>query len=182
MSEFVLNTKVIPDLRQVRTEFKKLNETSTIKVNLKIGKENYDEVVKTVETYVNDVGKKVQITTLTNSKNNELLSESVTKVNQGYKNLTKESKKVNTELNNVSKSTKKVGQSFSDIITKVGKFYLATVPIQMVQKVVMETVDVIKDFDNALTEFKKVSDLSGESLDNYTEKLGELGSSVGRTR
>ena len=30
--------------------------------------------------------------------------------------------------------------------------------------------DTIKEFDDALTDFKKVSDLSGESLQNYTEK------------
>ena len=39
-----------------------------------------------------------------------------------------------------------------------------------------------KDFDDALTEFKKVSDLSGDSLNEYTQQLGELGESVARTR
>ena len=32
-----------------------------------------------------------------------------------------------------------------------------------------------------LTEFKKVSDLSGASLDNYTSKLSEIGKTVART-
>lgn len=35
--------------------------------------------------------------------------------------------------------------------------------------------------DKAMTEFKKVSDLSGESLDKYMQKLTEAGTTVGRT-
>ena len=52
----------------------------------------------------------------------------------------------------------------------------------MMQDAVLGAIDTIKEFDDALTEFKKVSDLSGESLDNYTKKLGELGTELGRTR
>jgi TP901 family phage tail tape measure protein len=44
------------------------------------------------------------------------------------------------------------------------------------------TIDVVKDFDDALTEFKKVSDLSGEALNDYAKQLGELGATVARTR
>lgn len=35
--------------------------------------------------------------------------------------------------------------------------------------------------DVAQTEFKKVSDLSGKSLDNYTKKLSKMGQQVGRS-
>ena len=48
--------------------------------------------------------------------------------------------------------------------------------------------DTIKSFaeqtfemDSALTDFKKVSDLSGDSLDQYVNKLQDLGSTVART-
>jgi TP901 family phage tail tape measure protein len=43
------------------------------------------------------------------------------------------------------------------------------------------TIDVVKDFDDALTEFKKVSDLSGQALNDYAKQLGELGSTVARS-
>lgn len=39
----------------------------------------------------------------------------------------------------------------------------------------------VLEVDNALTEFKKVSDLSGESLNQYVDQLQELGGTVGRT-
>lgn len=55
--------------------------------------------------------------------------------------------------------------------------------------VVLNTcVDTIKAFaeqtfemDSALTDFKKVSDLTGDSLDQYVDKLQDLGSTVVRT-
>lgn len=42
-------------------------------------------------------------------------------------------------------------------------------------------VGQVKELDSAITEFKKVSDLTGASLDNYVKQLGELGSQVART-
>lgn len=43
-------------------------------------------------------------------------------------------------------------------------------------------VGQVKELDSALTEFKKVSDLSGASLDNYVKSLGEAGAAVARTQ
>ena len=49
-------------------------------------------------------------------------------------------------------------------------------------------IDTIKNMaeqtmkmDAAQTEFKKVSDLSGKSLDDYTKKLSKMGQQVGRS-
>ena len=36
-------------------------------------------------------------------------------------------------------------------------------------------------FDDSLTEFKKVSDLSGQALDDYTSKLSDMSAEVART-
>lgn len=54
--------------------------------------------------------------------------------------------------------------------------------------IMSKSIDIIADMigevyslDSALTEFKKVSDLSGESLDNYVMKLSEMGTAVART-
>ncbi len=48
-------------------------------------------------------------------------------------------------------------------------------------KIISSMVDQVFELDGALTEFKKVSDLSGSSLDAYVDKLSALGSEVGRT-
>lgn len=45
-----------------------------------------------------------------------------------------------------------------------------------------QVMQPLLEFDKELTEFKKVSDLSGEALDEYTKKLGAMGAEVARTR
>ena len=47
--------------------------------------------------------------------------------------------------------------------------------------IITSMVDEVYALDSSLTEFKKVSDLSGASLDNYTNKLSEIGKTVART-
>lgn len=42
-------------------------------------------------------------------------------------------------------------------------------------------VGQVKELDSAITEFKKVSDLSGKALDDYVSKLADAGSTVART-
>lgn len=42
-------------------------------------------------------------------------------------------------------------------------------------------VKQVKEMDSAITEFKKVSDLSGKSLDSYIKELGDAGKTTGRT-
>lgn len=47
--------------------------------------------------------------------------------------------------------------------------------------VITSMVDQVYELDEALTEFRKVSDLSGQSLEEYTDYLSQLGLTVGRT-
>ena len=47
--------------------------------------------------------------------------------------------------------------------------------------IITSMVDQVYSLDTALTEFKKVSDLSGQSLDDYVSKLTDMGNTVGRT-
>ena len=59
---------------------------------------------------------------------------------------------------------------------------------QQLRQVLDSVIDVtekmytsVKNLDDAQTEFKKVSDLNGQALDNYTTKLSDMGNSVART-
>ena len=47
--------------------------------------------------------------------------------------------------------------------------------------IITSMVDEVYALDSSLTEFKKVSDLSGASLENYTNKLSAIGKTVART-
>lgn len=64
----------------------------------------------------------------------------------------------------------------------------ASLSFQAANEIFSTTIDIISamteqvfELDTALTEFKKVSDLSGTALDNYVEKLSTMGSTVART-
>ena len=81
-----------------------------------------------------------------------------------------------------SSSVKQLGNEFVTTTAKVAKFAASTAVIGAVTSAVREAIDVTKEYDSTLTEFKKVSDLTGQSLDNYAQKLGELGTTVARTR
>ena len=90
----------------------------------------------------------------------------------------KENSKATKEMSN---SNKNLGQSFADIVAKVSKFYLATLPIQTMQRTISEAVETVKEFDKAITEMGKVSDYSGKKLKQYTRDLAEMGAETGRT-
>ena len=201
-NDFQLGVQVVPKTDQLNNEFKKISQTASLNVNVKINDQSFKKVNKVVETYSNNLGKTYQQTTILNQAN-EVLYSSTTKLNEKFKPFNKEVKQSSQNLSETAKTAKQasgsitnlgevtskagtqaksLGQSFGDIVTKVGKFYLATKPIQMMQQAFDEAIETVKEFDDAVTEFKKVSDLSGESLDDYTQKLGELGKTVARTR
>lgn len=86
------------------------------------------------------------------------------------------------DMSKSTKSVKSLGQSFADTTKKVTQFYTSVSLVSKVQDGIVATAQTVKEFDDTLTDFKKVSDLSGESLVNYTKKLGDLGTEVARTR
>ena len=132
------------------------------------------KVTKTTDKFVDSQG-------MLNTKTTET-TEKLRQTETGFENVGDAITKTTTDIEKSKTGLNQLGQSFSDIIVKVAKFYLASLPIRAVQKAITETIQAIKDFDSALTEFKKVSDLSGESLDIYTEKLEKLGKLTARTR
>ena len=151
---FNVQVKVTPKAQEFQQDLQKVADKIVVNVNVKMSGQ---QGVKDLNKDLKDLDK--------NSK----------KATDSVKNL-------GNSLNQVDKDSKSLGQSFGDIVTKVGKFYLATKPIQMMQQAFDEAIETVKEFDDAVTEFNKVSDLSGESLDDYTQKLGELGQTVARTR
>lgn len=201
-NDFQLGVQVVPKTDQLNNEFKKISQTATLNVNVKINDQSFKKVNKVVETYSNNLGKTYQQTTILNQAN-EVLYSSTTKLNEKFKPFNKEVKQSSQNLSETAKTAKQasgsitnlgeatskaetqaksLGQSFGDIVTKVGKFYLATKPIQMMQQAFDDAIETVKEFDDAMTDLRKVSDLEGQALDDYTKKLGELGETVARTR
>lgn len=94
--------------------------------------------------------------------------------------LDKAAKDMKLDLN--TSATKKGLDDISDSAEDV------SLTFQAANAIFSKTIDIIANMteevyalDGALTEFKKVSDLSGTSLDSYVQKLSTMGSAVART-
>ena len=98
------------------------------------------------------------------------------------KKISVDTKDATNQITGLGAKIKNLGSDFIDTTKKVAKFGVSTAVIGLFTASVTNAVQIVKDFDDALTEFKKVSDLSGDSLNEYTQQLGELGESVARTR
>lgn len=90
-------------------------------------------------------------------------------------------KGITKNLNEASKATKTLGQDFLDTSKKVAKFGAITAVLGTFTTVMYKAVDSILEMDKAQTELKKVSDLSGNSLKEFTQRATEAGLAVSRT-
>ena len=85
----------------------------------------------------------------------------------------------------IKEETDKATDSIKDQVDEVEKLGLTYQQANAIMSKSVEMIGMMVDsvfsLDDALTSFKKVSDLSGQSLDNYVEKLTQMGLEVGRT-
>ncbi len=76
-----------------------------------------------------------------------------------------------------SENVENLGSTLSTTLLNFAK----TQAIILFRKLLNETITTLKEFDSALVEFRKVSDLSGDSLTRYTQKLARMGELTGST-
>jgi hypothetical protein len=96
----------------------------------------------------------------------------------------KANKGMQTYMRNVSKAekaNKRFGATTLDITKKVIQFGATTAVIRGVTSGIGDAVQNVFELDKALTEFKKVSDLSGKGLENYTDQAFKVGRTVAKT-
>lgn len=60
-------------------------------------------------------------------------------------------------------------------------FQAANEVFSTTKDILMSMVEQVYELDSAIIEFQKVSDLTGEALDNYVQKLNSMGDSVAKT-
>lgn len=89
-------------------------------------------------------------------------------------------KKFGEETENTTKKVK--------TLQDIGKLAFNRVAVAVFDKAVSAAMNAVSDMvsnvfelDAALTEYRKVSDLSGASLDNFVDKAYEAGATVART-
>lgn len=98
---------------------------------------------------------------------------------------------IQQQLNNAAKNTKisfdtkNAKENIDDLTISAENMGLTFQEANLIMSksidIISSMVEEVYNLDTALTEFKKVSDLSGESLDNYVSKLNEMGTAVART-
>ena len=159
-SNFVLKINGKVDASQIQKDLSKMTPTITVQTVMKGGG------TKAVTTYSDAVNNTVKVTKEFNSQN-QLVAEGISRVS------------VNAE-----KATTKIGQLGKDFLTtttKVLQFGASTAVIGLFTAACGEAVTAMSNFDDALTDFKKVSDLSGDSLTAYVDELDQLGKKVYRS-
>lgn len=82
------------------------------------------------------------------------------------------------DIDDAVQSTKKLNDAGQDLELT---FNVANEVFNNFSDVIRSMAGQVYEFDDALTEFKKVSDLNGQALDEYTDKLSKIGKTVGRT-
>lgn len=184
-------------------QYKKQLTTTTKEVEQSIQREgeSYKAVIKTIKEQISDTETLTTTITTYKNKQGELVVETE-KVNQAGEHVAQTTRTVTKELDKAGSGAKKTGSGFKDLgdsaeranhgvknlgwtlgdaISRLSNFYIASLPIRAVQTAITETISTVKEFDSALIEFRKVSDLSGQSLTNYVAKLAEMGEITGST-
>lgn len=121
------------------------------------------------------------------SSNWSILVDVDLQVEQAKKQLQQEFKNTKITLN-----TQEASSNLKDLTSNVKNNSSAIEDLSLTYQVANEIfrdsievigtmVDQVFELDTALTEFKKVSDLSGTALDNYVDKLSDMGDEVART-
>lgn len=184
MADFNLVVGAKVDTSDIQSQLDKMPKKATVTTKVKF---DGAEATKEVTTYTDKLGNMATVTKIT-ADTGEQLSNKLTKVktvtNDVSSSLDKAStsaKNVGTNFNHSSREGQTLANQFVDITKKVLAFGTATQVIMLFRQGISEAIDIVMKFDDTLTEFKKVSDLSGESLTNYTDKLSEMGKEVART-
>ena len=89
--------------------------------------------------------------------------------------------KISADSSGLDKATSSA-KNLNDIAKDIGlTFREANMIMDASASAIRSMVDQVFELDSALTEFKKVSDLSEEGLQSYTSQLSQAGKQFGRT-
>ena len=165
-NDYKVKLQAVLDTSQIKHDLELISKKNTVKFNVDGSKQFTQETLKMRDAQ----GNLYNVMTKT-SASGELLGRKLTTT-------TKAMKSADVATLGLVKS----GGELANTFKKVVEFGLVTDVIQLFSQVIREAVSAVFELDEAVTEFKKVSDLSGDALDDYTEKLGKMGQEVARTR
>ena len=154
-----INADTQPFETQAKAAAKKVSSSVTSTIKVSADGKSVTQLNKTLEKTVDDTGK-------------------VTSKMQAFNSATGQ---VTTTVKQSSTAVKGLGEDFVDTLGKVAKFGAVTAVIGAFTAAISTSIQMVKEYDDALTEFKKVSDLTGDSLQEYSDKLADMGEKTGST-
>ena len=137
-------------------------------------------VIETTYEFTNAQGQLVRQTRITDAENHKLAEDTI-EINDANQRATDSNNRLAQSTNNAANAQRNMEGALRRALRTLTQYYLASLPIRAVQTAITETIQTLRDFDSALIEFRKVSDLAGESLQNYIADLAELGEVTGST-
>ena len=137
-------------------------------------------VIETTYEFTNAQGQLVRQTRITDAENHKLAEDTI-EISDANQRATDSNNRLAQSTNNAANAQRNMEGALTRALKTLTQYYLASLPIRTVQTAITETIQTLRDFDSALIEFRKVSDLAGESLQNYIADLAELGEVTGST-
>lgn len=172
---------------ELSTKLKELEQKSTIRTEVKIDGERF---VKTVRTYQDAMKNLVEETTLYNGAAKKMqstitgLTSAEERVAKAIANQTVQARNLNQaqgKLNSTAKHGVSIFEDFTATFLKMAKFNTINIIYDAFTESLSNAVKVVREFNDATTELRKVSDLEGDSLKKYAQDLADYGAEVGRT-
>lgn len=177
----------LKDTNQIKTQLDKFGESYKLKINVELRNDKLTSLNRTINEATDALNRLRGATNNVNGSlqtTNQTSAQLSTHIEQATSSIQELGSRGRQNLDRLNDSQQRLNQhtrTFGDILRTVYQFYIASLPARAMETMVREAIDSIQTFDKALTEFRKVSDLSGQSLQNYTNELGELGLTVART-
>ena len=170
---------------QLIRDLNKLEQKSKIQIPVEVDGTRF---VKTVRTFEDSMKNLVQVTTMYNGATGKT-QDSITGLTSGFERAERAIKeqeqairRLDSTQDLLNKTTKKSATVFSDFIATFGKmvkFNTINLIYDSFLNSLSNCVKVTHKFNSAMIEFKKVTDTSNLSLNDYIDTLGKLGETVG---
>ena len=168
-----------PATKEIKNFINQTQKTSDIKLDIKVNSQGR-QVVRQVKTETGD------LITITKQydKQGQLLNTTVNKLSREYKNLTtatKRQQQAQQTLNTSVSKSKSVFSDFADTFMKMVKFNTINIIYDKFIDSMSNAIEVTENFNKTMVEFKKVTDTSKLSMQEYLDELTKLGEGVSRT-
>jgi len=179
------STTTVRDLNKQIKSLEKQVASFNVKVKVdqgtKKGFQDLDKQLQELKVNLNDFNK---INTTINKglgTTTEKFVDNSGRVLTVIKKIGDESGKAKVKLTEAANETSKWSDAFSRAFTAFTTYHLIAKALQISVQAVRDMVQNVKELDVALTELKKVTDLEGNSLDNFVKKAFAAGETVAKT-